>query len=358
MTSRERVLAAMNRDMPDRVPRGGLGFTPISLETFKRNAGGVSPEEYFKADVRGIGYAQSRNPADYRKYFAGMGIDMDRLEIDDFGVGHVKSANTQWHYTHFTSPLRDSDDLNDFIDYPLPDFHEPYRSEHFARQAAEHHARGFAVSGHMEMTLFEKAWQIRGFEKFLADMHERPDIIDCLFDRILAFRIQGAELYAAADVDLLSLGDDVSMQTGMLISPALWRRYLKPRMARIIGAARRVKPGIHVMYHSDGNPSAIYDELLEIGVTVLNPIQPECVDPARVKAEYGDRAAFWGAIGIQYTLPFGSVGDVRNEVKLRMETIGKNGGYIIAPTHVIAPEVPWENLKALKDAIDEFGNYM
>ena len=357
MTSRERMLTAMGREAPDKVPRSAPGFTPISWETYDKNAGGVSPNVYFKSDVRGVGYAESKNPPDYRKYFENAGIDMSRLEIDDFGVGHIKSKQTRWHYTHFTSPLNASDDLNDFIDYPLPDFNEPYRSEHFARQTAEYQAQGFAVTGHMEVTLFEKAWQIRGFEKFLMDMHERPDIIDCLLDRILEFRIRGAELYAKAGVDLLSLGDDVSMQTGMIVSPEMWRRYFKGRMSRIIDAARRIKPDIHVMYHSDGNPSAIYGELIDIGVTVLNPIQPECVDPARVKAEYGDRAAFWGAIGIQYTLPFGSVNEVRDEVRLRMQTIGKNGGYIVAPTHVIAPEVPWENLKAMYDAIDEFGNY-
>jgi len=226
-----------------------------------------------------------------------------------------------------------------------------------AGRAAEYRDLGFAVSGHMEVTLFEVAWQIRGFERFLMDMRERPDIIECLLDRLMEFRIRGAELYAKAGVDLLSLGDDVSMQTGMIFSPELWRRYFKPRMAKIIETARRIKPDIHVMYHSDGNPSAIYDELIDIGVTVLNPIQPECVDPARVKEEFGDRAAFWGAFGIQYTLPFGSVREIRDEVGLRMRTIGKNGGYILAPTHVIAPEVPWENLKALYEAVDELGNY-
>jgi uroporphyrinogen decarboxylase len=156
---------------------------------------------------------------------------------------------------------------------------------------------------------------------------------------------------------VLSLGDDVSMQTGMMMSPDIWRLYFKPRMARLIESVRRIKPDLHILYHSDGNPEMIFDELIEIGVTVLNPIQPECMDPAEIKRKYGHKAAFWGAIGIQHTLPFGSPGDVRDEVRLRMETIGKGGGYIVGATHVIAPEVPWANLKALYDAIDEFGDY-
>ena len=358
MTSRERFLTAMSLETPDRVPRAVVGLTPMANETFVKNAGNADLVDYFKADIRGIGYVPTAKKYDYMKYYERRGLDLEMMTIDEYGVGHIKSRNTNLHYTHFTSPLKNSTNLNDFIDYPLPDFNEPYRSQNFAKDTTDIHAKGLAVSGHMEMTLFEKAWQIRGFDEFMMDMYENPDIVNCLLDRLFELRVKGAELFAKADVDVIFLGDDVSMQTGMLMSPEIWRSYFKPRMAKIIETAKRFKPSVHIAYHSDGNPSEIYDELLDIGVTILNPIQPECVDPAIVKQKYGNRAAFWGAIGIQHTLPFGSVEDIRNEVKLRMRTIGKNGGYIIAPTHVIAPEVPWKNLKGLYDAIDEFGSYV
>jgi uroporphyrinogen decarboxylase len=357
MTSRERLLAAMSRQTPDRVPRDLPGFTPISWETYVRNAGGQDPMEYFKIDHRGLAFAPSVQKTDYTPYFQGRGYDLGRMRIDEFGVGYLRSEHTSWHYEHFLSPLKESSNLNDFADFPLPDDDAAYRSDHWAAVSAALHARGLAVSGPLAMTLFEKAWQIRGLEEFLADMTEDPDIVCCLLDRLLAMRLKTAEAYARADVDVLMLGDDVAMQTGMMMSPAHWREFLKPRMAAIIDAARRIKPGLHIFYHSDGKPERIFDELIDIGVTVLDPIQPECVDPAEVKRRYGHRAAFWGAIGIQHTLPFGSPEDVRDEVRLRMRTIGKGGGYVIGPTHVIAPEVPWENLKALYDAADEFGSY-
>ena len=357
MTPRERVLKALSLEAPDRAPRDFPGFTPMSRDTFIKNAGDIDPCEYFKIDCRGVGFAPTKYEVDYTRFYAGRGYNPKKFTYDDFGVGHLQSEQTNWHYTHFISPLQDSSDLNDFIDYPLPDLDAPYRSEHLPGETAAIHARGFAVYGHLQMTLFERAWQIRGFENFMMDMHENPDIVDCLLDRLFMIRLEGAKSFARAGVDIIKMGDDVAMQTGMIISPGLWRQYFKPRMAKIIEEARRIKPGIHIFYHSDGKPEKIYDELIEIGVTILNPIQPECVDPAEVKNKYGDRAAFWGAIGIQHTLPFGSVEDVRNEVRLRMRTIGKNGGYVVAPTHVIAPEVPWENLKALYDAVDEFGGY-
>ena len=347
----------MSRQVPDRVPRDLPGFTPMSQKTFEENTGETDYLSYFKIDHRGLEFKPSKLNPDYRKYYEGRGYEMDKLRIDDFGVGYLRSEQTQWHYEHFLSPLVNSNNLNDFIDYPLPDYEEPYRTDHFPEQSKAFHQQGLASVGHLAMTLFEKAWQIRGLDEFLMDMYENPDIINCLLDRIKESRLRTAQLYAKADVDLIMLGDDVSMQTGMMMSPDIWRVYFKPRMAEIIQAVRRIKPGLHIFYHSDGNPEVIFDDLIDIGVTVLDPIQPECLDPAEVKKKYGHKAAFWGAMGIQHTLPFGTPEDVRAEVKLRMETIGKGGGYIIGPTHVIAPEVPWENLKALYDAIDEYGNY-
>ncbi len=153
------------------------------------------------------------------------------------------------------------------------------------------------------------------------------------------------------------LGDDVSAQTGMIMSPATWRRFFKPRLADIIAAARAIAADLPVFYHTDGDCRAIIDELIEIGVTILNPVQPECMDPAEIKRLYGNRLAFWGTIGIQGTLPFGTPADVRREVKRRMESVGRNGGFLIGPSHMIEPEVPWENIVALYEAIDEYGEY-
>jgi uroporphyrinogen decarboxylase len=141
----------------------------------------------------------------------------------------------------------------------------------------------------------------------------------------------------------------------MLLSPATWRKWLKPRLEKIISGARAIKPDVVFFYHSDGYVEPIIPDLIEIGINALNPVQPECMDPAKLKQQYGSKLAFWGTIGIQHTLPFGTPEDVEAEVKARIETVGKGGGLYLSPNHVIAPEVPHENLFALVRAVKKYG---
>jgi uroporphyrinogen-III decarboxylase len=152
-------------------------------------------------------------------------------------------------------------------------------------------------------------------------------------------------------VDMIWTGDDVGMQTGMLISPRVWRKFLKPRMAGFIASLRDINPLVKVAYHSDGNISAIIPDLIEIGLDVLNPIQPACMDPARLKQTYGDRLCFWGSLDEQHTLPFGSPSDVRQEVLTRLHTIGKHAGLILGPTHHVQLDTPLENFWAMVNTI-------
>lgn len=125
----------------------------------------------------------------------------------------------------------------------------------------------------------------------------------------------------------------------------------------MIAAAREVKPDVVFFYHGEGFIEPAIPELIEIGINALNPIQPECMDPAVIKQHYGDRLAFWGTVGIQHTLPYGTPEEVEAEVKLRIETVGKAGGLYLSPTHVIAPEVPYENLRAFVRAAKKYGRY-
>jgi uroporphyrinogen decarboxylase len=251
-------------------------------------------------------------------------------------------------------PLAAAQTSEEIADYPLPDFRREECWEHLPDQIAALHGRDLAAHGLLGQTIFETAWAIRSMEELLTDMAMRPDLAEPLLDHMTDLRIFQAETLARADVDILRLGDDVGSQRGMLMSPAMWRRWLKPRLARAIAAARRVRPHALVFYHSDGDIRPIVGELIEIGVDILNPVQPECMDPARLKREFGDRLSFWGTIGTQTTLPFGTPEAVREEVRLRIETVGRGGGLFLAPTHFIEPEVPHENLVALVDAIREF----
>jgi len=172
------------------------------------------------------------------------------------------------------------------------------------------------------------------------------EFADRLLDIIEAKVISHVRRSASAGGDLLLLGDDIATQRGMMMSPAVWRRFLKPRLARVIATARAIKPDIHALYHSDGDCFAVLDELVEVGVDVLNPVQPECVDPAAIRRRFGRRLAFWGTIGTQTTMPFATPAEVARTVRRNLETLGRTGGLVISPTHTLEPEVPWENIEA------------
>jgi uroporphyrinogen-III decarboxylase len=153
-------------------------------------------------------------------------------------------------------------------------------------------------------------------------------------------------------VDMIWTGDDVGMQHGMMISPKAWRRFLKPRMAAFISALKTLNPDVKIAYHSDGNIERIIPELIEIGLDVLNPVQPASMDPAKLKRQYGDKLCFWGSIDEQHTLPFGAPEQVRAQVLERLETVGYDGGLIISPTHHVQLDTPLENFWAMVHAID------
>ena len=357
MNSRQRFLTALSRGIPDRVPRDlSWGLSPIFYKKFKKNTGEDDFNKYFKIDYRRLDFKSAEKVVDFSTYFNER-ADVPGFYNDEWGVGYVKSERTDFHFEHIISPLKFAKDVNAIIDYPIPDLMEKYRHAHFDKEVKNLHDQEIAVAGNLTQTLFEQAWLISGFEEFMMNMIAEPEMAECLLDKLLKLRIKMAERFATVDVDVLMLGDDVGMQTGMLISSQQWRKWLKPRLAEIIASAKAVKPDIHIFYHSDGNIEPIINELIEVGVTVLNPIQPECMDPAQIKKKYGSKISFWGAIGVQTNLPFGTPEDVRQEVKLRMETIGKDGGFIIGPTHYIEPEVSWDNLVAMFDAIEEFGYY-
>ena len=125
---------------------------------------------------------------------------------------------------------------------------------------------------------------------------------------------------------------------------------MKPRWAKVCHAARSIKPNIQIWYHSDGNIEDIIPELIEIGITILNPVQPECMDPFDIKRKYGDKIVLDGAVGTQTTMPFGSPDDVRQTVREHIETLGRDGAYIVSPTHVLEPDVPIDNLHAFVEA--------
>lgn len=352
MNSRERVLTAMRRQVPDRVPLGICGFTPGAYETFKKNSGHTDPVVYFQTDARHVGFAEPKIKPDYTKYHKDLPPD---ASIDSFGQAHIPGSVA--HFTRHIAPLKNATKINELIEYPLPDCTQPECYQHLKSQTEELKKDGHAVCGGPGSALFEWSWQVRGMEEFLTDLCLQPEWAEVIMDKFLSRAVFICEKCAEAGVDVLWLGDDVGTQKGMMMSPAIWRKYLKPRLAKQIESGKKIKKDILTWYHSDGNIMEIIPDLIEIGLDILNPVQPECMDPALIKKMFGDKLAFWGTIGTQSTFPFGTPEEMKRVVKERIETVGKGGGLFLAPTHTLEPEVPWENMVAFVEAVKEYGKY-
>ncbi|MGZ7066288.1 MAG: uroporphyrinogen decarboxylase family protein [Candidatus Aminicenantales bacterium] len=353
MTGRERTLAVLARERPDRLPRE-LKLTPALLEEFERRTGTTDPAEHFSLEVRDVFFSPPAELADFSAYYP---EGLPRFwnpagwEVGEWGVG-VRDGSMH-HFIHIEHPMKALTEIDELERYPFPDLTAPARHRHLEGQVRELHDRGLFVIGFMEWTIFEIAWHLRGMTELFTDMAFQPEFAGRLLDRITAIRAFQARRFAEAGVDMLKIGDDVGTQKAMLMSPRMYREWLKPRHAAVIRAAREARSGLPVCYHSDGNCRAIIPDLIEIGVTVLNPVQPECLDLPEIKMSFGGRLVFWGGIGTQTTMPFSSPEEVRLTVRRTIDTLGPTG-YFPCPTHVLEPEVPWENILAFLRAVDEY----
>ena len=352
MTSRERVLTAMRRRQPDRPPFDfSFGFSPAQIAVFRTRTGADDPYDYFGADTRMVWPGPTTLTTDYTPYLGAMPAGST---IDEWGIGHVPTTSRDGDHAHlegFQYPMVSLETQADAADYPLPDLDADYRYDSVRVEFNDIQGRGLAAMAMLECTIFERAWYLRSMERLLLDFADASAFATTLLDRITEKRVVQARRYAELGADVICYGDDVGTQRGMLMSVRMWRTWLKPRLARTIAAARAVRPDVLVFYHSDGDVTAIIPDLIEIGVDILNPVQPECMDPVALKRAYGERLSFWGTIGTQSTFPFGSPEDVRREVRARIATVGVGGGLFLAPTHVIEPEVPFDNIVAFVEAV-------
>jgi uroporphyrinogen decarboxylase len=347
---------ALHHEAPDRCPMQ-ISFTPefatrlradlqLKGQSLHNPHGGGNTYELERAldedlILTSVGWANSYYQSD-EPYVDewGIGFDLQAYETP-FGTGK---------YTEIVGhPLADDDAIRT---YQPPD---PHRPELYAD--SEHVIRTFQgeywIVGVTVTTIFETAWALRGLQQMLIDFVESPDLADVILDIPYHYHLEAAKKLVELGVDMIWTGDDVGTQRGMLISPRLWRRFFKPRMATFIADLKAINQDVKVAYHSDGDIWPIIPDLIEIGLDVLNPIQPACIDPAELKRQYGDHLCFWGSIDEQYTLPHGTPQEVRAEVLDRLRTIGRNGGLILGPTHHVQLDTPLENFWAMANTIRE-----
>ncbi len=290
-------------------------------------------------------------PLDFSSYWDDDDLP-ENATLNEMGVARVPSGF--YHFWGYVSPLRNAAELREIEEYPIDDCAD-WDTGHLADEVAAAHADGrIAVGwiGHMH----EDAWQIRGYEQFLMDMIERPAWAHTLLERIAERNMHRAEAAARAGVDYLRCGDDVANQKAMMFSVPMWRDFMLARWSKVWARVAELSPETAVWYHSDGNIEPIVAELLDAGVRILNPLQPECLDIADLHQRFGNRVVFDGCIGTQSTMPWGTPDDVRQRVREVIEAWGRQGGLIVSPTHVLEPEVPIANIEALVDACREWGS--
>jgi len=358
MKHRDRVLMSLNHETPDRCPMQ-ISFTPefasrlvkdmnLGSDKLHNPHGGGNTYELERALdedllLTSVGWANSYyQEAD--EYVDEWGIGWKSVEYTTpYGVGR---------YTEFVHHPLAEDQALDTYQPPDPNRPELYQEADWVLKTFKDE---YWIVGVTVTTIFETAWALRGYEQMLTDFVLKPDLVQEILDIPYHYHLTAAKKLTRMGVDMIWTGDDIGAQNAMLISPKMWREFFKPRMANFIAELKAINPQVKVAYHSDGAIQPIIPDLIEIGLDVLNPIQPASMDPAQLKRDYGDKLCFWGSIDEQHTLPFGSPADVRAEVQTRLETIGKNGGLIIGPTHHVQLDTPMENFWAMVEAVTQRG---
>lgn len=374
MTPRDRVAAVLNHEEADRVPffLGASGatsmLTPI-YEKLKAHFKIDSPTEFLsqsaqqvKVDPRlrdllgadGQPITPSPPIAPLAKKIS------DDCFIDALGTAWRKAAGNIYFEIH-EHPLRNAT-IDDLESYQWPDMAHPSRFTNLRAEAKSLHDQGQAVLLFTGAGVFSPAYEMRSVEQLLFDLAANPEFVTALLTKLEKLTVDciNAALQECGEyVDIVVTGDDVASQSGPMMSPAMYRRLIKPHHARMFAAIReRTKAKIYL--HSCGNVYKLIEDFIEVGVDLLNPVQVsagEMGDTARLKREFGDRLSFLGAIDTQWALPFGTADDVRAEVRRRIHDLAPRGGYIASAVHCIQPDVPLENVLAMCDEIATAGKY-
>ena len=381
MTSRERVLATLRHEEPDRVPivLGVSNATGIKMRTYrelKRLLGIEAPDEYLyrwpelgtalvdeatlerlHVDVRGV---LDLEPASVIEANATREPHSDY--INSWGSGATEINADDWFPS--VCPMKDATTIQEIEDYPWPDMDDPTRVAHVTAEAARlaQEDRYAIMATPWLLFPLERAFAMQSVETFLMNLAMRPDFAEALLWKIEEHCkvLMGHFLEALGDnVDIIKIGDDLGTQESLMMSPDMYRRILKPVHADFIAFIRE-RTDAKVFFHTDGDVFPLIDDFVEMGIDILNPVQSSAGKMANLeelKARWGDRLTFCGAIDTQRILPRGTPEEVRDEVRRVIEILAPGGGYMVSSVHTVMNDVPAENALAMVDAVEEFGTY-
>ncbi len=352
MNSRERVLAASERRRPDR-PATSLRLTPEAADKLMTHLGVYTTQQALDAldaDLRTvplpfIGPAEKSTPC-----LGGEGFDF-------WGIGYCEvQTPTNTYYEFDYHPLAEAKTVDDIdhYDWPSLDWWNYDALPDLIDQinVSEPRAIMVFIGG-----AFETPWYLRGYEQFLVDLHEQPDMAEAICRHVERYyRERGLRIHdkAAGKIDLVCTGGDIGEQHRMLINPNIWRRRIKSYTGNLINCFRRL--GYKNYYHSDGSIVPVIDDLIEVGLDILDPIQVSAdgMEPELLYARFGDRLTFHGAIDVQQFLPRASREEVEAETVRMIDQLGGRGGYIVSPSHAVQGDTPPENVVAIFDAAQRY----
>ena len=382
MNSRERVLTALAHQEPDRVPidLGGTAVSSIAIPTYAslrkllrlpdkpietlelvQQIARVDDDvlDLFGVDVVPV----FANPPDGYKLAMVDEPGGGQSFKDEFGAT-LRRPPACFYYDWREFPLPEpSLEMLARMDWPNPADPGRFRGLRdrvkALRAGTDRALFSVAPCGH---DLFNQILRVRGMENGLCDLIGEVEFAEAFFDRLTETICTAQRLFLAEVGDLIDIhfaADDLAGQSGPLLSPALYRRIIKPRQARIM---QTIRAGTRapILYHSCGAVGPFLDDLVELGVQILNPVQVSAagMEPAELKQRYGRKLSFWGGgCDTQQVLPFGTVAEVRAEVRRRIREFAPGGGFVFNPVHNIQPLVPPANVAALFEAALEFGRY-
>ncbi|UCB45696.1 MAG: hypothetical protein JSV25_16060 [Spirochaetota bacterium] len=349
MTSKERMKAALSHEEPDRVPVD-LWITPEVEKLLMKE---TSTEDPFEMRVKLghdclmsiVGIVASFYSSDEPEYVDPWGITWHRVQYAG-GIGS---------YTEIVGHPLAGDDKK-LLSYKAPDPKAPEQYEE-AESIIKKFGNTHSIVGGVLGSVFEGAWYLRGMMQFLQDLIKNKDFAHQLMDLVMEFHLIAGLKLIEIGCDIILAGDDVGTQDRMLISPGLWREFVKPRYSTLFQKFKSVKPDLKIAAHICGYHEPVIEDLIDVGLDILNPVQPLAMDPARLKRKFGKRLSFWGGVDDQQVIPFGTPDDVEEEVRLRLRQLGTGGGYILCSSHNIQPTTPLENVHAFYRAYKRYGSY-
>ncbi len=331
MNNRERVLATLNHSQPDVIPYN-IGFTHkarAAMVEFYGDPGFASKLGNCLATL-GCGVEGGWKEISPDIWEDEFGVQWDRTIDKDIGI--------------VINCLVTPDNIGE---YEFPDPDDPSRYTNYSK-IPESNKESFFVAS-LGFSLFERAWTLAGMEDLLITMGTNPGFVHSLLDRILDYNLGIIENACSYDIDAMMFGDDWGQQSGLIMGAELWREFIKPRIREMYGLAK--SKGKFVFIHSCGKVDEIFPDLIECGLDMFNPFQPEVIDVFEIKKTYGDVLSFYGGISTQKTLPYGTVDEVKDEVKRLIDVVGKNGGYVASPAHSIPADAKPENIAAMIDVL-------